>query len=130
GSLAVDMLSANGYEVVALTGKADEREYLESLGAKEVRLRGNIALDRGRPLEAVEWAGAIDNLGGEVVQWVLASCLPRATVASIGNAADFHLSTTVFPFILRGVSLLGIDSAFAPFSQRSEVWTRLAGDLK
>lgn len=130
GGLAIDMLAGRGYEVVALTGKAAEAEYLKGLGASAIRLRDEIDFDKTRPLEAGEWAGAVDNVGGQILHWVLATMKLGGAVASIGNAADFRINTTVFPFILRGVSLLGIDSANTGFPLRQQVWDRLAGDLK
>lgn len=130
GGLAIDMMAGRGYEVVALTGKASEREYLTGLGASAIRLRDEIDFDKVRPLEGAEWAGAVDNVGGQILHWVLAGMKLGGTVASIGNAADFRINTTVFPFILRGVSLLGIDSANTGFPLRQQVWDRLASDLK
>lgn len=130
GGLAIDMLAGRGYEVVALTGKAAEAEYLTGLGASAIRLRDEIDFDKVRPLEAGEWAGAVDNVGGQILHWVLATMKLGGAVASIGNAADFRINTTVFPFILRGVSLLGIDSANTGFPLRQQVWDRLASDLK
>lgn len=130
GGLAIDMLAGRGYDVVALTGKASETDYLKGLGASSVRLRGEIDFAATRPLEAAVWAGAVDNVGGQILHWVLASMKLGGTVASVGNAADFRIETTVFPFILRGVSLLGIDSANTGFPLRQQVWERLAGDLK
>ena len=130
GGLAIDMLAQLGYDVVALTGKAAESDYLKMLGAAEVRLRNTIDFDKVRPLEAAQWAGAVDNVGGQILHWVLATMKQAGTVASIGNAASFDISTTVFPFILRGVSLLGIDSGYMGFPTRQRVWDRLATDLK
>lgn len=130
GGLAIDMLARLGYHVVALTGKEAESDYLKMLGAAEVRLRSTIDFDKVRPLEAGEWAGAVDNVGGQILHWVLATMKQAGTVASIGNAASFNISTTVFPFILRGVSLLGIDSGYMGFPTRQRVWDRLAADLK
>jgi acrylyl-CoA reductase (NADPH) len=130
GGLAIDMLAGRGYEVVALTGKATEADYLAGLGTSAVRLRDEIDFDKVRPLEAGEWAGAVDNVGGQILHWVLATMKLGGTVASVGNAADFRINTTVFPFILRGVSLLGIDSANTGFPLRQQVWDRLATDLK
>ncbi|WP_230971689.1 oxidoreductase [Nitrogeniibacter aestuarii] len=129
GSLAIDMLAAAGYEVVALTGKAEERDYLTELGATDIVLRDSIDFERTRPLETGRWAGAVDNVGGQVLHWLLATMQQAGTVASIGNASSFDISTTVFPFILRGVSLLGIDSGYMGFPLRQQVWERLAGDL-
>lgn len=130
GGLAIDMLSQLGYHTVALTGKAGEAEYLKMLGAAEIKLRSEIDFDKTRPLEAAQWAGAVDNVGGQILHWVLATMKQAGTVASIGNAASFNLETTVFPFILRGVSLLGIDSGYMGFPTRQKVWERLATDLK
>lgn len=130
GGLAIDMLSRRGYHVVALTGKEREADYLARLGAAEVKLTSSIDLATVRPLEAGLWAGAVDNVGGPILHWVLATMKQAGTVASIGNAASHELATTVFPFILRGVSLLGIDSGYMGFPTRQRVWDRLASDLK
>ncbi|TAH41844.1 MAG: oxidoreductase [Betaproteobacteria bacterium] len=130
GGLAIEMLAQLGYHVVALTGKEAEADYLKMLGAAEIKLRASIDLDKVRPLEAAQWAGAVDNVGGPILHWVLATMKQAGTVASIGNAASFKLDTTVFPFILRGVSLLGIDSGYMGFPTRQRVWDRLATDLK
>lgn len=130
GGLAIDMLSRLGYHTVALTGKASEGDYLKMLGASDIRLRSSIDFDKVRPLEAGEWAGAVDNVGGQILHWVLATMKQAGVVASIGNAASFNINTTVFPFILRGVSLLGIDSGYMGFPTRQRVWDRLATDLK
>ncbi len=129
GSLAVDMLSAAGYRVAALTGKRDEADYLRGLGAEDILLRADIDFDAARPLESARWAGAVDNVGGTVLHWLLANMKQAGTVASIGNAGSAKLETTVFPFILRGVSLLGIDSGYMGFPTRQRVWDRLATDL-
>ena len=130
GGLAVDMLSALGYHTVALTGKAEQADQLRQLGAAEVMLTSSLELAKVRPLEASRWAGAVDNVGGPILHWLLATMKQAGTVASIGNAASMKLDTTVFPFILRGVSLLGIDSGYMPFPTRQRVWERLATDLK
>jgi len=130
GSIAIDILSGLGYEVTALTGKEDRTEYLKSLGAREVMLRRDLDLSRIRPLDRTLWAGAVDNLGGEVLAWIASTMRPWGTIASIGLAASMELKTTVAPFILRGACLLGIDSANTPMAMRSEVWRRLASDMK
>ena len=130
GALAIDMLAQLGYHVVALTGKEAETDYLKMLGAAEILLRSTIDFDKVRPLEAARWAGAVDNVGGQILHWVLATMKQAGTVASIGNAASFNINTTVFPFILRGVSLLGVDSGYIGFPTRQRVWDRLATDLK
>lgn len=130
GSLAVDMLAATGYHVVALTGKESEADYLRGLGAAEIMLRQTLDLEKIRPLDRARWAGAVDNLGGEVLAWVASSMQQGGTIASIGLAASMSLNTTVAPFILRGVSLLGIDSGYIGEPYRRGVWQRLAGDLR
>jgi acrylyl-CoA reductase (NADPH) len=130
GSLAVDMLAAIGYHVVALTGKESEAEYLRSLGAAEVMLRQSIDLTKIRPLDRGRWAGAVDNLGGDILAWIASTMEQGGTIASIGLAASMKLNTTVAPFILRGVSLLGIDSGYIREPYRTGVWQRLAGDLR
>lgn len=130
GSLAVDMLAGLGYQVVALTGKADEADYLRQLGASEVMLRQSLDLAKVKPLEKSLWAGVVDNLGGDVLAWAAANMKQGGTIASIGLAASMSLNTTVAPFILRGACLLGIDSGYIGEPYRSGVWRRLAGDLK
>jgi len=130
GGLAIDMLARLGYEVAALTGKPEEADFLRRIGAADILLRGEIDFDKVRPMEAARWVGAVDNVGGAILHWVLATMRQDGVVASIGNAADFKLSTTVFPFILRGVCLLGIDSGYANMDIRKRVWVRLGADLK
>ena len=130
GSLAVDMLAKIGYHVVALTGKESEVGYLRSLGAAEVMLRQSIDLTKIRPLDKGRWAGAVDNLGGDILAWIASTMEQGGTIASIGLAASMKLNTTVAPFILRGVSLLGIDSGYIREPYRSGVWQRLASDLR
>jgi NADPH2:quinone reductase len=129
GSLAVDMLDARGYEVVAVTGKPDAAGYLRSLGAKTVESRGELALG-SRPLEAARFAGAIDSVGGEMLAGLTRHVDFWGNIASVGLAGGAELHTTVMPFILRGVNLLGINSAATPRAERLEVWRRIAGDLK
>jgi acrylyl-CoA reductase (NADPH) len=130
GGLAIDMLARLGYKVVALTGKVAEQDYLIGMGASEVKLTSTIDHAQVRPLEGGQWAGAVDNVGGPILHWLLATMKQAGTVASIGNAASHQLETTVFPFILRGVSLLGVDSGYTGFPTRQKVWDRLATDLK
>jgi acrylyl-CoA reductase (NADPH) len=129
GSLAIDMLAGRGYKVAALTGKRSATEYLEQLGAARVLLREGLNLG-SRPLEEAQWAGAIDNLGGDVLAWLTRTTNFWGNIASIGLAASAELKTTVVPFILRGVNLLGINSVFTPRPLRLAVWQRLASDLK
>ena len=130
GSIAVDILAGLGYHVVALTGKEAETDYLKSLGAKEVKLRQSLDLSKIRPLDKALWAGALDNLGGDVLAWMASTMQIGGTIASIGLAASHTFNTTVMPYILRGVSLLGVDSVNCPMPQRRQVWQRLAGDMK
>ena len=130
GSLAIDILATRGYEVVALTGKESESDYLKSLGAKEVMVRQSLDLTKIKPLGKELWAGAVDNLGGDVLAWIAAGMKQGGTIASIGLAASMTLNTTVAPFILRGACLLGIDSGYIGEPYRSGVWARLAGDMK
>jgi acrylyl-CoA reductase (NADPH) len=130
GSIAIDILAGAGYDVTALTGKESETDYLKRLGAKEVMLRNSLDLTKIRPLDKATWAGAVDNLGGEVLAWLASTMQIGGTLAAIGLAASHTLNTTVMPFILRGVSLLGIDSVNTPMAMRRRVWQRLASDLK
>ncbi|HWA14507.1 MAG TPA: oxidoreductase [Burkholderiales bacterium] len=130
GSIAVDILAGAGYDVTAFTGKDTENDYLKGLGAKDVMLAKSLDLGKIKPLDKATWAGAVDNVGGEVLAWMASTMQVGGTLASIGLAASHTLNTTVMPFILRGVSLLGIDSVNAPMPVREKVWKRLASDLK
>jgi NADPH2:quinone reductase len=126
GSVAVEILAKSGYHVVAITGKPEERDYLTGLGAKEVLDRRTIDLSKIRPLEKATWAGAVDNLGGDLLAWLLATMKVGGMVGAVGLAADMKLATSVAPFILRGVGLLGADSANTPMAVRQKVWNKLA----
>jgi NADPH2:quinone reductase len=129
GSIAIDMLSQRGYTVVALSGKSSQSDYLTALGASEVRLRQE--QDWGsRPLERAKWGGAIDNVGGDTLTWLTRTTLPWGNIAAIGLAGSVELNTTVMPFILRGVSLLGINSVLLSAERRRAIWQRIATDLK
>ena len=130
GSVAIDILARRGYRVTALTGKDSEADYLHRIGASEVMLRSSIDVAKIRPLDKALWAGGVDNLGGETLAWMLSTMQQSATVASIGLAANHAWKASVMPFILRGVSLLGIDSGYTPNPQRQQIWERLADDLK
>jgi len=127
-SLAIQMLAQRGYHVVALTGKEKECPYLESLGAREILLRSALDLNSTRPLEKAQWAGALDAVGGMTLAWLTRSMQQDGAIASFGNAGGVELNTSVFPFILRGVKLLGVDSAATPL--RKMIWQRLANDLR
>jgi acrylyl-CoA reductase (NADPH) len=129
GSVAVDLLSKLGYEVVAVSGKAEADAHLKMLGASKILRRQEIDLGK-RPLEAAQWGGAIDNVGGELLTWLTRTVDNWGNIASIGLAASHKLETTVMPFILRGVSLLGVNSSSMPRDVRVAIWKRLATDLK
>jgi len=129
GSLAIDMLSARGYRVVAVSGKADAAPYLKELGASEVLPRAGLDLG-SRPLENARFGGAIDNVGGETLTWLTRTVDFWGNIASIGLASGAAFSTTVMPFILRGVALLGINSSATRREWRLAVWQRIATDLR
>jgi len=129
GSMAVDMLAGRGYSVTAITSKTNADEYLRTLGADQILNLKELELG-SKPLEKALWAGAIDNLGGEFLGWLTRTMKPHGNIASIGLAAGVELSTTVMPFILRGINLLGINSVDVPRQLRLEVWDRIAGDLR
>ena len=129
GSLAIDMLAGAGYEVIAVSGKAHATEYLKSLGAARVLTRAEINFGT-KPLEAAQFGGAIDNVGGKMLAWLTRTVGYRGNIASIGMAAGAELETTVMPFILRAVNLLGINSSGTPRALRLAVWQRIATDLK
>lgn len=129
GSIAVDILASRSYEVIAVSSKASAVDYLKSIGASQV-IKPEQILDLKRPLESVRYAGAIDNLGGRMLASVLSCIELWGSVASVGLALNHELHTTVMPFILRGVSLLGISSTNCPYKLRRELWSKLAGDYK
>jgi acrylyl-CoA reductase (NADPH) len=129
GSFAIDMLNGRGYRVIAVSGKAQAADYLKQLGAAEILARGDI--DPGtRPLETARFAGAIDNVGGELLAWLTRTVDFWGNIASIGLAGSAELKTTVMPFILRGVTLIGINSSATPREWRLAVWQRIATDLR
>jgi acrylyl-CoA reductase (NADPH) len=130
GSTAVAILAGRGHEVWAATGKADQEPRLRSLGASAILTRDEVTAESPRPLESARWAGAVDTVGGATLPYVLRTLQPGAAVASSGNAGGPRLETTVLPFILRGVALLGMDSAAMPIEQRRALWVRLADDLR
>src|SRR6478736_5022742 len=130
GSIAVAALSRLGYHVVALTGKESETDWLKKLGAKEILLRQSLNLEKIKPLDKATWAGAVDNLGGPVLAWLASTMKENGVIGSVGLAQSAELHTWVMPFILRGASLLGINSGDSANAIRDLVWSRLAGDLK
>ncbi|MDH5244244.1 MAG: oxidoreductase, partial [Chloroflexota bacterium] len=129
GGTALAILADRGYEVWAATGKPDEAARLMTLGATGILTREDVTGD-GRPLESERWAGAVDAVGGATLPYVLRSLMTGAAVASSGNAGGPKLETTVFPFILRGVALLGMDSVNVSIARRRHIWDRLATDLR
>ncbi|MCS3902438.1 NADPH2:quinone reductase [Methylohalomonas lacus] len=129
GSFAIDMLAGLGYRVTALTGKDSEHDYLKSLGAADILDR--TSLDTGsKPMEKALWAGAVDNVGGEILTWLTRTTQPWGNITAVGLAGGTELKTTVMPFILRGVALLGVTSSGCPTALRHRLWQRLATDLK
>lgn len=130
GSAAVSMLSKLGYEVVASTGKESEHDYLRSIGAKEIISREALQPEKIRPLDSQRWAGAVDPVGGKTLAYILSTTKYGGTVAVSGLTGGPNVPTTVFPFILRGVKLIGVDSVYCPMSIRQKLWQRLATDLK
>jgi acrylyl-CoA reductase (NADPH) len=127
GSLAVAILARLGYEVEAVTGKREQEEWLRRLGAKKILGRSDVIDKSDRPLLASRWAAAVDTVGGQPLATILRSVEHRGCVAACGLVAGAELQLTVYPFILRGVTLAGIDSAKCPRTQRIEIWQQLAG---
>lgn len=128
GSIGIDMLARRGYEVVALTGKAASRDYLMGLGASEVLVRGEFEMGK-KALEKSQFAGALDSVGGEQLSWLTRSMIDNGVIGAFGNAGGADLATSVFPFILRGVRLIGVNSN-ATMAVRQQVWARVATDLR
>ncbi len=128
-TLCIDMLAGLGYRITAVTGKDGEHEFLKKIGATEVLPRKTLEMG-ARPLEKALWAAAFDSVGGEQLAWLTRTMQPHGVIASFGNAGGIELKTTVLPFILRGVRLIGVDSGFTPMPLRRKVWERLAADLK
>ena len=129
GSLAVEILATLGYDVTAMTGKDSEHDYLRALGARSIISRSELQMGT-RPLEKTRWAGAVDPVGGEILAWLTRTMNTGGSIASSGLTAGIELHTTVLPFILRGVNLLGIDSVTCPSDLRRHVWHRLSTDMR
>jgi acrylyl-CoA reductase (NADPH) len=129
GSVATAILASLGYKAVASTGRAETHDYLRSLGAAAIIDRASIAAPSGKPLDPERWAGCIDSVGGTTLAAILPQMKYRGAVASCGLAGGSRLETTVIPFLLRGVSILGIDSVACPTTERNEAWARLTNDL-
>ena len=130
GSVSVALLSHLGYNVVASTGKKEEREFLSGIGASQIISREEVNDESNKPLLSERWGGAIDSVGGNTLATLLKAVKRGGAIAATGLVASSELSTTVFPFILRGVSLLGIDSGYTPKKLRREIWKKLAGEWK
>ncbi|WP_134701167.1 acryloyl-CoA reductase [Ammoniphilus sp. YIM 78166] len=130
GSLAVSMLALRAYHVVASTGKESEHEYLRQLGAKEILHRAELSPEKILPLDKQRWAGAVDPVGGKTLAYVLSTTQYGGSVAVSGLTGGGEVPTTVYPFILRGVNLLGIDSVECPMDTRTKIWDRMASELK
>lgn len=130
GSLAVAMLAKLGYDVVASTGTNSEHDYLHQLGAKEIISREDVSPEKIRPLDKQKWTGVIDAVGGKTLASVLSNTKYGGTVTVCGNAGGMNVPTTVFPFILRGINLIGIDSVYYPMESRKQLWERMATELK
>ena len=128
GSIAIDMLSSSGFETTAITRKKTHDEYLKAIGTTNIVCLEEMELGE-RPLEKAQFGGGIDNVGGDLLSWVLSSTVPEGNVASIGLAADFKLPTNVMPFILRGVNLLGVNSTTLPNAVKQEVWDDIANNM-
>jgi len=129
GSIACTLLAANGYQVDAVTGRESSADYLRSLGVKNIIPRSEVATPNGKPLNKEKWAGCIDSVGGSMLANVLTQMQYGASVAAIGLAGGAALDTTIIPFLLRGINLLGIDSVMCPGKTRLTAWNRLEGEL-
>jgi len=129
GSFAIDLFAGKGFEMIAYTGKTDHHDYLKTLGASDFLDRNTLEMGT-RALERATWGGAVDNVGGDTLAWLTRTVKPFGNIASIGLAGGHKLETTVMPFILRGVSLIGINSIEMPAEMRNRAWERLGDDLK
>src|SRR5437763_927532 len=130
GSIAISICKTLGYTVAASTGKESEHAYLKDLGADTILSRQETSAESNRPLEKELWAGSVDAVGGSTLAYLLRTTKAGGSVASCGNTGGPNVSTTVLPFILRGVNLLGIDSAYCPMELRRQIWEHLASDYK
>ena len=129
GSIACALLAANGYEVEAVTGRESSADHLRSLGVSNIIARSELDTPNGKPLNKEKWAGCVDSVGGAMLANVLTQMQYGSSVAAIGLAGGAGLDTTVIPFLLRGVNLLGIDSVMCPSARRTVAWERLANEL-
>jgi putative YhdH/YhfP family quinone oxidoreductase len=130
GSIGINILSALGYTVAASTGKSSEHDYLKELGASEILSREETSAESNRPLEKEHWAGSLDSVGGSTLAYLIRTTKYGGSIAAFGNTGGLNLNTTVFPFILRAINLLGIESVNCPMELRSNLWRRLASNYK
>jgi acrylyl-CoA reductase (NADPH) len=130
GSVAIGILKRLGYTVAASTGKANEHDYLKRLGADEILAREETSAESNRPLEKERWAGSLDSVGGSTLSYLIRTTKYGGSIAAFGNTGGGSFGTTVFPFILRAVNLLGIESAYVPMEIRRQLWEHLATDYK
>ncbi len=130
GSIAIGILKRRGYTVVASTGKESEHDYLKQLGADDIISRAVTSAESNRPLEKEQWAGSVDAVGGSTLAYLIRTTKYGGSIAACGNTGGVNVNTSVFPFILRGVNLLGIDSVNCPMSLRRELWEHLASDYR
>ncbi|MDB5078984.1 MAG: quinone oxidoreductase [Chloroflexi bacterium] len=130
GSTAISMFSNLGYTIAASTGKQSEEAYLKGLGASEILSREDVTADSGKPLDKERWAGSVDSVGGSTLAYLTRTTKYSGSIASVGVTGGPKVPATVFPFILRGINLLGIDSVNCPMELRLNLWERLASDLK
>ena len=130
GSIGINILSALGYTVAASTGKSSEHDYLMELGASEILSREETSAESNRPLEKERWAGSLDSVGGSTLAYLIRTTKYGGSIAAFGNTGGPNLNTTVFPFILRAINLLGIESVNCPMELRSQLWHRLASNYK
>ncbi len=130
GSIAISILSNLGYTIAASTGKSSEHNYLKELGASEILSREETSAESNRPLEKERWAGSLDSVGGSTLAYLIRTTRYAGSIAAYGNTGGPNLNTTVFPFILRAINLLGIESVNCPMELRHQLWQRLASDYK
>src|SRR6266496_1641065 len=130
GSISISIFSALGYTIAASTGKSSEHDYLKELGASEILNREETSAESNRPLEKERWAGSLDSVGGNTLAYLIRTTKYAGSIAAYGNTGGLNLNTTVFPFILRAINLLGIDSVNCPMELRDQLWHRLASNYK
>ncbi len=130
GSIGINILNSLGYTVAASTGKSSEHDYLRELGASEILSREETAAESNRPFDKERWAGSLDSVGGSTLAYLIRTTKYGGSIAAYGNTGGVNLSITVFPFILRAINLLGIESVNCPMELRDQLWQRLASNYK